>query len=317
MSDLKEANDLVQLRLIFLGTSSSIPTPGRSLTSLALMRGKEILLFDVGEGTQRQMIKIGIGFGRITNIFITHFHGDHILGLLGLLQTMSLLNRDRPLNIYGPRGIIGFLRNNMRYLKFGLTFQISVHEVKGGVIMKEKDYVVEACPSEHSVRSYSYLLKEFDRQGVFYPEKASKLGVPKGKLWSTLQRGENVTIGDKIINPDQVLGKKRPGRKIGISGDTRPSPLLSKLFSNADVIVFDSTYGEEYLDKAKENMHSTCVEAAQLAKDAEAKLLVLTHFSARYSDVSKLVFQALKIHPNVVAASDLEVIEVPYPDERV
>ncbi|MCP8304358.1 MAG: ribonuclease Z [archaeon] len=305
------------MRLIFLGTSSSIPTPERGLTSVALMRGKEILLFDVGEGTQRQMIKAGIGFSRITKIFITHFHGDHILGLLGLLQTMSLLNRDRPLDIYGPRGTIGFLRHNIRYLKFGLTFQIVVHEVKRGVVVREKDYVIEACRSEHSVRSYSYLLKEFDRQGVFYPEKASKLGVPKGRLWSTLQRGESVTIGDKIVTPDQVLGPKRPGRKIGISGDTRPSPLLSKLFSNADVIVFDSTYGEEYQDKAKENMHSTCVEAAQLAKDAGAKLLVLTHFSARYSNVSKLVSQALKIHPNVIAASDLDVIEVPYPDERV
>jgi len=311
-----EANDLVQLRLIFLGTSSSIPTPERNLTSLALKRGNEILVFDVGEGTQRQMIKAGIRLGRITKIFITHFHGDHILGLFGLLQTMSLLNRDAPLDIYGPRGIIGFLKHNMRYLRFGLTFTINAYEVKNGVIIREKNYLIKACQSEHNIKSYAYLFEEFDRQGVFYPERASKLGVPKGKLWSKLQRGESIVIGDKIVSPDLVLGPKRPGRRIGISGDTRPNVILSKFFSNVDVVVFDSTYGEEHSDKAKENMHSTCVEAAQLAKDVGVKLLILTHFSARYNDVSRLVSQALMIHPNVIAASDLDIIQVPYPDEQ-
>jgi len=313
--DLKEANGLVQLKLIFLGTSSSIPTPERGLSSVALKRGKEILLFDVGEGTQRQMINAGIGFGRITKIFITHFHGDHILGLLGLLQTMSLLNRDQSLDIYGPRGIIGFLRHNMRYLKFGLTFQISANEVKMGTVVREKDYIIKACRSNHSILSYAYLLEEFNRQGIFYPERALKLSVPKGKLWSTLQHGESVTIGDEVIVPNQVMGPKRLGRRIGISGDTRPSSLLSKFFNNSDVIIFDSTYGEEYSDKAKENMHSTSMEAAQLAKDAGAKLLVLTHFSARYTDVNNLISHASKIFPNVVAASDLDAIDVSYPDE--
>jgi len=304
------------LRLIFLGTSSSIPTTERGLTSIALIRSNEILLFDVGEGTQRQMVRAGIGFGRITKIFITHFHGDHILGLFGLLQTMSLLNRDRPIDIYGPKGIKGFLKQNMRYLKFRLTFQINAYEVKKGEVAREKDYVIKACLSDHSIRSYAYLFEEFDRQGVFYPERALKLGVPKGKLWSNLQHGDSVIVGDKIISPNQVLGPKRPGRKIGISGDTRPSSNLSQFFSNADVIIFDSTYSEEYSDKAKQNLHSTCVEAAQLAKDAGARLLILTHFSARYSDVQKLVAQALKIHPNVVAASDLDIIDVPYSDEQ-
>lgn len=305
---------MVQLKLIFLGTSSSVPTIERGLPSIAIMRGNELLLFDAGEGTQRQMIKAGLGFNRKTKIFITHFHGDHILGLLGILQTMSMLNRDRPLDVYGPRGIIGFLRHNMRYLKFGLTFQINVNEVKEGITVKEKDYVVKARLAEHSVRTYSYLLEEFDRPGEFYPEKALKLGIPKGILWSRLQNGESIRLGDKTITPEQVLGPRRPGRRIGISGDTRPSPRLSRFFSKADVIVFDSTYGDEYEDKAKENMHSTCVEAAQLAKDTRANLLILTHFSARYSDVSDLVSQALKIHPNVIAASDQLVIDVPYRD---
>ncbi|MEM3584595.1 MAG: ribonuclease Z, partial [Nitrososphaerales archaeon] len=260
------------------------------------------------------MVKAGLGFNRKTKIFITHFHGDHIVGLLGILQTMSMLNRNRALDIYGPRGIIGFLKHNIKYLKFGLTFEINVNEVREGVVVKEKDYIIKACLAEHSIRTYSYLLEESDRPGVFYPEKALKLGVPKGELWSRLQSGESIKLNDKIITPDQVLGPKRPGRKIGISGDTRPNSKLIKFFSNADVIIFDSTYGDEYSDKAKENMHSTCVEAAQLAKDAGANLLILTHFSARYEDVSNLVSQASKIHPNVIAASDQLVIEVPYRD---
>jgi ribonuclease Z len=305
---------LVQLRIIFLGTSSSVPTIERSLPSIAIMRGNELLLFDAGEGTQRQMVKSGLGFNRKTKIFITHFHGDHIVGLLGILQTMSMLNRDKSLDIYGPKGIVGFLRHNIRYLKFGLTFEINVNEVREGIVVKEKDYVVKACLAEHSIRTYSYLLEESDRPGVFYPEKALKLGIPKGILWSKLQNGESIKLKDKIITPDEVLGPRRPGRKIGISGDTRPNAKLTKFFSNSDVIIFDSTYGDEYSDKAKENLHSTSVEAAQLAKDAGANLLILTHFSARYEDVNNLVSQALKIHPNVMAASDQLVIDVPYRD---
>ncbi len=305
---------MVQLRIVFLGTSSSVPTIDRSLPSIAIMRGNELLLFDAGEGTQRQMVKSGLGFNRKTKIFITHFHGDHIVGLLGILQTMSMLNRDKSLDIYGPKGIIGFLKHNIRYLKFGLTFEINVNEVREGIVVKEKDYVVKACLAEHSIRTYSYLLEEFDRPGVFYPEKALKLGVPKGILWSKLQNGESIKLKDKIITPDEVLGPRRPGRKIGISGDTRPNAKLTKFFSNSDVIIFDSTYGDEYSDKAKENLHSTSVEAAQLARDAGANLLILTHFSARYEDVNNLVSQALKIHPNVMAASDQLVIDVPYRD---
>ncbi|MGQ9468783.1 MAG: ribonuclease Z [Nitrososphaerales archaeon] len=305
---------MVQLRLIFLGTSSSVPTIERGLPSVAVMRGNELLLFDAGEGAQRQMVKAGLGFNRKMKIFITHFHGDHIVGLLGILQTMSMLNRDRPLDIYGPRGIVGFLKHNIRCLKFGLTFQIGVYEVKEGIVVKEKDYMIKACLAEHSIRNYSYLLEEHDRPGVFYPEKALKLGIPKGILWSKLQNGESIKLGDKIITPEQVLGPRRPGRKIGISGDTRPNAKLTKFFSKADAIIFDSTYDDDYKDKAKENMHSTCVEAAQLAKDSRANLLILTHFSARYEDVSKLVSQALKIHPNVIAASDQLVIDVPYRD---
>jgi ribonuclease Z len=302
------------LRIIFLGTSSSVPTIERSLPSIAIMRGNELLLFDAGEGTQRQMVKSGLGFNRKTKIFITHFHGDHIVGLLGILQTMSMLNRDKSLDIYGPKGIVGFLRHNIRYLKFGLTFEINVNEVREGIVVKEKDYVVKACLAEHSIRTYSYLLEESDRPGVFYPEKALKLGIPKGILWSKLQNGESIKLKDKIITPDEVLGPRRPGRKIGISGDTRPNAKLTKFFSNSDVIIFDSTYGDEYSDKAKENLHSTSAEAAQLAKDAGANLLILTHFSARYEDVNNLVSQALKIHPNVMAASDQLVIDVPYRD---
>ena len=309
---LEEGKNLVQIKLIFLGTSSSIPTCDRNLTSLALLRGKEILLFDVGEGTQRQIIKANIGFNKITKIFITHLHGDHLLGVLGLLQTMSLYKRTESLNIYGPRGIIGFIKHNIKYLKFRLTYNININQIKSGLVLEEKEYCIKALKSEHSVQSYAYTLEEYDRPGPFFPEKAVELGIPKGKLWSDLQQGKSIDVEHKKINPNQVLGPKRSGRKIGISGDTRPILRLLKFFSKSDIIIFDSTYGKEYTDKAKENMHSTCVEAAQMAKKAQAKLLILTHFSARYRDVTDLISQALEVHPKVLAASDFNIIEVPY-----
>lgn len=281
-----------------------------------MKRGDELLLFDVGEGTQRQMIQTGLGFNRKMKVFITHLHGDHVVGLLGLLQTMSMLQREKTLPIYGPAGVKGFLQQSIKYLRFGLTYSIEVHSVKEGIIAREKEYLIRACPAQHSMRSYAYLLEEYDRPGIFYPEKAIALGVPKGELWSRLQHGESVAVGGKVAKPSQVLGPKRPGRKIGISGDTRPTQRLTRFFTDAEVLIFDSTYGQDLAEKAAMNMHSTCSEAAELAKKANVKLLILTHFSARYADVGELVQEASKIHPNVMAASDLLVVDVPYRDSE-
>lgn len=296
-----------------MGTSSSVPTQQRGLSSVAILRGSELLLFDAGEGAQRALVAANLGLNRKTKIFITHLHGDHCVGLLGLLQTMSMIGRSRVLHVYGPRGTIGFVQQNRALLHFDLTFPLHVHQVKAGVLVEEPEYVVKAVPAEHNVLTYAYCLEEKERPGVFYPERARELGVPESKLWSQLQHGRAVNIGGNVILPSQVLGPRRAGRKIGISGDTRPSPRLAGFFHGCDILVFDSTYGEAHADKAVENMHSTAREAATVAKQAGVRTLVLTHFSARYEDVSRLVAEAATIHPDVKAAEDLMQLEVPYP----
>jgi ribonuclease Z len=262
---------------------------------------------------QRNFIKAGIGTNRKTKIFITHMHSDHCVGLLGLLQTMSLQNRDMSLQLYGPEQIGDFINSNMRLLNFGLTFPLTVATVNEGIVVEEKDYVVKTKLAKHSVKTYSYCLEERERPGTFYPEKAKALGIPEGNLWHRLQHGEDIEFKGKIIRSEEVTGPKRKGRKIGVSGDTRPDDSLVEFFRDCDLLIFDSTYGEDHKDKAAENMHSTAKEAATLAAKANVKKLVLTHFSARYEDASVLVKEALEIHPDVVAAEDLLAIEVPYP----
>ncbi len=304
---------MVRLEIVFLGTSSSVPTVKRGLTSIAVVRGGQLLLFDAGEGMQRSMIQSRIGFNRPTKVFVTHMHSDHVVGLLGLLQTMSMNQREREVHVYGPKGIRGFLEACVRYLKFGLTFPLYVNTVRQGLVIEEKEYVVRAALAEHSATTYAYLLEERARPGVFHPDKATELGVPKGELWAKLQQGKSVKIEGKLVKPRQVLGPARAGRRIGISGDTRPVPRLASFFKGADVVVFDSTYSDQHAEKATENMHSTAREAATIAKAAGAQLLILTHFSARYEKTDRLVSEASSVHVNVVAASDLMRIEVPYP----
>ncbi|GBC75242.1 Ribonuclease Z [archaeon HR06] len=250
-------------------------------------------------------------------IFITHMHGDHCIGLLGLIQTMSMLNRRLPLNIYGPSKLDEFIHFNLRLLNLDIPFPLYIKKVKEGIIVEEKDYKVEAISSEHSIESYSYLLKEKDRPGKFYPEKAKALGVPEGFLWSLLQKGISVKINNNIIKPEQVLGEARKGRTIGISGDTRPNERLVNFFKDCDVLIFDSTYSSEYQEKAIVNKHSTAREAAELALKANVKLLILTHFSARYDDTKVLLEEAKSIHPNVMVAKDFMILEVPYEEKSL
>lgn len=293
-----------------------MPTEHRGLSSIAVVRGGEILLFDAGEGTQRRFAEAGLGFNKKMKIFITHMHGDHCVGLLGLLQTMSMLNRSNPLSVYGPPGLLSFVRCNIRMLKFGLTFPLEVNTVKDdGVVVEEKDYLIRAYRGEHHITNYAYVLDEKERPGVFHPERARRLGVPEGELWSKLQHGEPIKLGEEKVYPSEVLGSSRPGRKIAISGDTRPTARLRRCVKGADVAVMDSTYFDDHADKAREHLHMTAREAAEIASDAGVKLLVLTHFSSRYEDVASYIYQAADIHPNAIAASDRMVLDVPYPDE--
>lgn len=289
-----------------------MPTYERGLSSIAVVRGGELVLFDAGEGMQRNFLKSGIGINRRTKIFITHMHSDHCVGLLGLLQTMSLQNRDMPLQLFGPEQISDFIQGNMKLLNFGLTFPLTISSVSEGTVVEEKDYVVRAKLAKHSVKSYSYCVEERARPGVFYPEKAKELGIPEGSLWHKLQHGQDIEFKGKIVKSGEVTGPMRRGRKIGISGDTRPDDDLIEFFRDCDILIFDSTYGDDHSEKAAENWHSTAREAATIAAKANVKKLVLTHFSARYEDANVLVKEAMEIHPNVIAAEDLLTIEVPY-----
>jgi ribonuclease Z len=261
---------------------------------------------------QRNFLKSGIGINRKTKVFITHMHSDHCVGLLGLLQTMSLQNRDMPVQLFGPEQINDFIQGNMKLLNFGLTFPLTISAVSEGIVVEEKDYVVKAKLAKHSVNSYSYCVEERARPGIFYPEKAKALGIPEGSLWHRLQHGQDIELKGKIVKSEEVTGPMRRGRKIGISGDTRPDDTLIEFFRDCDVLIFDSTYGDDHSEKAAENMHSTAREAAAIAAKANVKKLVLSHFSARYEDASVLVREAMEVHPNVIAAEDLLTIEVPY-----
>jgi ribonuclease Z len=308
---------MVNMRLIFLGTSAAVPTSKRGLSSIALLRGNELLLFDAGEGMQQNFIKAGIGMNKKMKIFITHMHADHCVGLLGLLQTMSLQGRERILDIYGPLRLPEFLKENMRIMNFGLTFNINVHLINNeGIIIKENDYQVSCCNAYHSIPSYSYCLTEFERPGIFSIEEAKHLGIPEGKLYHELQHGQDITYEGKIIKSNQIMGPARPGRKVGISGDTRPTSRLQHFFKDCDVLVFESTYSYEKYHKALESFHSTATEAAQLAKAAGVKKLVLTHFSPRYEETTHLVQEAKTIHKNVEAAEDLKIADIHYREKQ-
>ena len=298
------------MKLVFLGTSAAQPTTERGLTCICLEREGEILMFDAGEGAQLSYLKSGLGWNKKMKIFVTHLHGDHCIGILGLLQTMTLQNRTEPMEIYGPDGIEEFIAANIKVLNFGLSFPVMITTVKEETIVDEKTYIVSACEADHSIMSFSYLFQEKDKPGRFFPDKAKELGVPEGELWHKLQTGLDIQVGNKIVKSSDVLGEKRSGKKIGISGDTRPTKKLENFFTDCDYLSFDSTFSAELQDKAIETHHSTAKEAAELAKKANVSNLILTHFSARYSDETVLLEEAKNIHNNVIAAKDLLEIEI-------
>ena len=303
----------MSLRVIFLGTSGAIPTVTRSLPALLLNRGCELLMFDCGEGVQRQMLRAKVGFQRKMKVFLSHLHGDHVLGLPGLLQTMALMDRKLNLQVYGPEGTSAFLKCVQEALQFGLTFDVDVHEVvAAGVVCMEADYAVEAVWANHVVPALAYAFVEKPRPGKFYPDKARALGVPQGLLWSRLQHGEAVELASgRTVEPGQVLGAARRGRKIVFSGDTRPFEEFVELASDADLLVHEATFDDSLADKADLDGHSTPSQAAEQAKRAKVKMLALTHVSARYADVTLLLEQARKVFLNTVVAEDFLVLELP------
>jgi ribonuclease Z len=306
----------MSLSVVFLGTSGSVPTPKRALPAIAIRRKDELILFDCGEGLQRQMIQAGIGFHRKMKVFVTHMHGDHVLGLPGLLQTMSLLERERKLDIYGPVGIKAFVESIKETVQFVLTFPIEVHEIEGdGIVCREKEYEVCAMWVEHVISSLAYALVEKPRPGRFFPEKAKRLGVEEGPLWAKLQQGESIKLPDgRVVKSEEVTGPLRIGRKIVYTGDTKSTENLAKFAENADLLIHDATFDDELVERAQEDGHSTPSQAAETAKKAKVKWLILTHISARYKDASVLVEQARKIFSKVDAAEDFMKIDIPLQD---
>lgn len=303
----------MSLQVIFLGTAASIPTVDRALPSVVVKRKNEVFMFDCGEGVQRQMMKARVGFHKKMKIFVSHMHGDHVLGLPGLLQSMSLLDRTQQLEIYGPIGVKAFIKAIQQTVQFVLTFPVEIHEIENeGIVCEEKEYYIQSAPTDHEIPSLAYALIEKPRPGRFNPEKAKALGVPEGSLWSKLQHGETVKTGTgKVVNPEQVVGAPRPGMKIVYSGDTRPTKSLVKLAENADLLIHEATFEDELLERAKEDGHSTPSQAAETAKKAKAKRLMLTHLSSRYKSAERLLEQAKKIFPNADVAEDFMKIEIP------
>ena len=298
------------MELIFLGTGGAHPTLERSTTCICLVKDGEVLMFDAGEGAQIPYLKAGLGWNKKMKIFVTHLHGDHCIGILGFLQTMTLQNRTEPIEIYGPEGIEEFIAANTKVMNFGLSFPVLITSVNEGLVVNEKKYEVRACEAKHSVPTFSFVFQEKEKPGTFYPEKATALGVPKGELWHRLQQGEEVIIENKSIKPSEVMGPNVPGKKIGISGDTRPIKNLEVFFKNCDYLVFDSTFSDELKQKAIESCHSTAKEAATFAKNAGVKNLILTHFSARYKNENVLLEEAKAIHNSVIAANDQLKVEI-------
>ena len=289
------------MKLVFLGTSGAMPTTDRGLTCICLVKDNEILMFDAGEGAQISYLKSGLPWNKKMKIFVTHLHGDHCIGILGLLQTMNLQNRTESVEIFGPDGIDEFIAANIKILNFGLSFPVLISRVNEGLIVDEKDYSVFANDASHGIPAFSFRFDEKERPGEFFPENAKALEIPEGKLWRELQMGNSIEIDGKEILSSQVTGKRRPGRKIGVSGDTRPTDELVEFFRNCDYLSFDSTFADELKEKAVEANHSTAKEAAELAEKANVSTLILTHFSARYNDESVLLEEAKKIHDNTIA----------------
>jgi ribonuclease Z len=265
---------------------------------------------DCGEGMQKKFLSMGLGLNRRTTIAVTHMHGDHVTGILGLLQTMSLAQRTLPVTVIGPRKLKDWLEFTFEVLGMGLTFDLRFVGASEGIVFEEKEYVIKSVKTYHSTESYGYMFVEKARPGKFFPEKATELGIPEGKKWSILQHGRPVIVEGRKILPSMVMGKRRPGRRIGYSGDTRPTEKLVKFYRGADLLIFDSTFSSKDSLRAKERMHSTSVEAALLAKRAGVEMLALTHFSARYRNTNFLLKEARKIFQNTVAARDGLVLEI-------
>lgn len=300
--------------MLFLGTSAARPTVERNVSSLVVTREGESLLFDCGEGTQRQMMRYGASFA-FRDMFFTHFHADHLLGVVGLVRTLGLQGRTEPMCLYGPRGGKRILHSALGLGVERTPFEIAVTEIEPGTSLARDGYRIDAFAVDHGSPALGYALVEADRLGRFDPEAARAAGVPEGPLWGKLQRAQPVTLADgREVSPEGIVSLPRPGRKLVLSGDTRPCAATTEAASGADLLIHEATFGEEEKERARETGHSTGREAAQVAHDAGVKRLILTHLSARYSrDSADLLAEAREVFAETSVAKDGLEIDVPFP----
>ena len=303
----------MDLDVVFLGTSGSVPTARRAPSALLVRRGGERLLFDCAEGTQRQLLRSSIGLVELDEVFLTHYHADHYLGLPGMMKTFALRGRETPMTIYGPPGLAD-LFGSLRRVFGKLTYPYELVELAIGETLERDDYRLTAIPVDHETTAVGYALAELPRPGRFDVAAATKLGVPAGPLFGALQAGETVTTPDgTAVGPDQVLGPPRAGRRVVITGDTRPTRSVLEAALDAELLVHEASFAAEEQDRAVETAHSTARGAAELALAAGVKLLALTHLSNRYFG-PELLREARDVFPETVVPRDFDIIEIPFPE---
>lgn len=301
----------MDLSVTFLGTGGSVPSARRSTASVLIARGGERLLFDCGEGTQRQMQR-SLGLVQLDEIYLTHFHADHMLGLPGLLKTYDLTDRQAPLVVHGPPGLRDLFAT-LKPLVGRLGFDVALVELAPGDAVEHDGYEVRSFEAAHSVRASGYALVEAERPGRFDPDAARAAGVAEGPDFAALQRGEEVQGANGTVAPDQVMGASRAGRTVVITGDTAPSPATVMAAADAELLVHDSSFAEEEVQRAAETGHSTVGQAAAVAAEAHVKMLALVHISSRYH-VGKVLEEARDVFEPTIAPRDFDTIEIPFPE---
>jgi ribonuclease Z len=301
----------MDLSVAFLGTGGAVPSARRSTASLLVARGGERLMFDCGEGTQRQLQR-SLGLVQVDEIYLSHFHADHFLGLPGLLKTYDLTERRRPLTVYGPRGLHDLFKTLTR-LVGRLGFKLDLVELEPGDSVPREGAEVLAFAVEHGVRACGYALVEAERPGRFDPEAAKRLGVREGPAFAALQRGETVEGSAGPVRPEEVMGESRPGRTVAITGDTAPCRATVEAARGAQLLVHDASFSEQEAQRAADTAHSTVGQAAAVAREAEVKMLALVHISSRYH-VGAVLEEAHEVFAPTIAPRDLDLVEIPFPE---
>lgn len=308
----------MNLEAFILGCGGMMPLPYRHLTSVLLRRDGDLFLFDGGEGTQVSLKRLNLKWKKINAIFVSHTHADHVTGLPGILMLNSQVERTEPLYIFGPPKIKEYIETSRNVLDMYINYPIVVKEIyEPGIIYEQEDFTVRAFPLEHTKTCVGYTLEEKDRPGEFNPEKASELKIPVGPLWGKLQKGEAVqSLDGKTIYPEDVMGKKRSGRKFSFVTDTLYKTTIANEVKNSDLLICESMFEDELLDQAKEKKHMTASQAATIARDSCSKRMYMIHYSPRYTDkeLEKLLTQAQKIYPEAKLSKDRLCIDIPYVD---